>query len=45
MQRMFERMNVEGPHAWGMLYLVQQFKVQKNELAKLQIKEDILSQL
>ena len=43
--KMFERINVESAHPWGMLYLVSQFQTQKNELTKLQIPKDILSRL
>jgi hypothetical protein len=42
---MFERVNVEAAHPWGMLYLVSQFQAQKNELSKVQIPKDILSRL
>ncbi len=30
LKKILERMNVEDPHAWGMLYLVKQFQIQKN---------------
>lgn len=37
LKKILERMNVEDPHAWGMLYLVKQLQVQKNELKKMQV--------
>ena len=43
--KMFERINVESAHPWGMLYLVSQLQAQKNELNKLQIPKDILNRL
>lgn len=42
LKKTLERMNVEDPHAWGMLYLVKQFQIQKNELKKLQIPNEVL---
>jgi hypothetical protein len=30
LKKILERMNAEDPHAWGMLYLVKQFQIQKN---------------
>ena len=30
LKKVLERMHVEDPHAWGMLYLVKQFQIQKN---------------
>jgi hypothetical protein len=43
--KMFERINVESAHPWGILYLVSQFQTQKNELNKLQIPKDIFNRL
>ncbi len=43
--KIFERMNVDSTHPWGMLYLVNQFQIQKNELTKLQVSRDILNRL
>jgi hypothetical protein len=43
--KMFERINVESAHPWGILYLVNQFQTQKNELTKLQIPKEILNRL
>ena len=43
--KMFETINVESAHPWGMLYLVSQLQAQKNELNKLQIPKDILNRL
>lgn len=45
LSKMFERINVESAHPWGMLYLVNQFQTQKNELTKLQIPKEILNRL
>jgi hypothetical protein len=42
LKKILERMNVEDPHAWGMLYLVKQFQIQKNELKKMQIPNELL---
>jgi hypothetical protein len=42
LKKILERMNVEDPHAWGMLYIVKQFQIQKNELKKLQIPNEVL---
>jgi hypothetical protein len=43
--KIFERINIESAHPWGMLYLVGQFQVQKNELSKLQIPKEIINRL
>ena len=45
LKKIFERMNVEDPHSWGMLYLVKQFQIQKNELKKLQVPNEIMQTL
>lgn len=42
LKKILERMNVEDPHAWGMLYLVKQFQIQKNELKKMQVPNELL---
>jgi hypothetical protein len=42
LKKTLERMNVEDPHAWGMLYLVKQFQIQKNELKKMGIPNEVL---
>ncbi len=42
LKKILERMNVEDPHAWGMLYMVKQFQIQKNELKKMQVPNEML---
>ncbi len=42
LKKILERMNVEDPHSWGMLYLVKQFQIQKNELKKSQVPNELL---
>lgn len=42
LKKILERMNVEDPHVWGMLYLVKQFQIQKNELKKIHIPNELL---
>lgn len=36
------RMNSEGPHPWGQIYLTKQIQIHKNELHALNVSQKIL---